>query len=156
MHLPSRFLVAVAIFLPRDFESLAHWIKETHAPRNPRRRRWNLGTKAARVLSRLMLIRLGFTLDFDERQILPHLLLRAPRGCLIAAYGQISFVPSLVSVSPILATYLTYGHVSLYPLNWSLTSCLSTYRVCAYVRARARIYVLLNQLSTLKFNRDYI
>lgn len=65
--LPSRYLVAVAIFLPRDFESLAHWIKEMHAPRSPRRRRWNLGTKAARMLSRLMLIRLGFTLDFDER-----------------------------------------------------------------------------------------
>lgn len=71
-----------------------------------------------------------------------HLLLRAPRGRLIAAYGQISFVPSLVSISPILATYLTYGHVGLYPLNWSLSSCLSTYRVCA--RARTCVRVLIN------------
>lgn len=79
-------------------------------------------------------------------------LLRAPRGRLIAAYGQISFVPSLVSVSPILATYLTYGHVGFYPLNWSLSSCLSTYRVC--MRARACICGWpINQLSVLKFNR---
>jgi len=64
------------------------------------------------------------------------LLLRAPRVRLIAAYGQISFVPSLIFVSLILATYLTYGHVGLYPLNRSLSSCLSNYRVHARTHVR--------------------
>lgn len=57
----------VAIFSSRDSESLAHWIKETHVPRNPRPIVETWEQKLARALSRLMLIRLGFTLDFDER-----------------------------------------------------------------------------------------
>lgn len=61
------FTPVTAILSSWDFESLAHWIKETHV---------SLGTqdsifgtweqKLAQALSRLMLIRLGFTLDFDE------------------------------------------------------------------------------------------
>ena len=65
-----------------------------------------------------------------------YLLLCAPQGCLIAAYGQISFVPSLVS--PILATYLTYGHVNLYPLNWSLSCFLF---ICVYTCTRVHICI---------------
>lgn len=102
LHHFHRFLLVVAIFLSQDSESLAHWIKKTHAPRNPRPYRWNLGTKAVWALSRLMLIRLGFTLDFDERFSLSPISPYAHFGAhLMAAYGQISFILSLVlSPSP--------------------------------------------------------
>lgn len=122
--LPLRFLFVFRNFPASRLGVVSSLDKgETHAPRNPRPHRWNLGTKAARALSRLMLIRLGFTSDFDEHYSLSPISPYAYFGeHLMAAYGQISFILSLVlCLTYSLVTYLACSHINLYPSNWSLT-----------------------------------
>lgn len=147
--LPSRFLVAVAAtaaprrcnFPASRLRVVSSLDKGDARPKEPKTSPLKLGNKSCSGVESTHANPIRIYFRFWRALDSSHLLLRAPRGCLIAAYGQISFVPSLISVSPILAIYLTYGHVGLYPLNWSLNSCLSTYRGCACVRAR--IYVLI-------------
>lgn len=68
--LPSRFLRVVVIFPPRDSGVVSSLDKGDACPKEPDPvvvvivGTW--GTKAAPASSRLMLILLGFTLDFDE------------------------------------------------------------------------------------------
>jgi len=102
-----------AIFSSRDSESLAHWIKETHVPRNLRFHRWDLGTKASSSVESThtnpIRIYFRFWRGLPSSPLSPlsafsctfsctfcHVHLKHwSSGYLIVAYGEISFISSL-------------------------------------------------------------